>query len=202
MSKIVNEIMYKLYHDVDGMQISLNERDRLQIADSSLTYGEILPDTFTEILAAANPKPNEVFYDLGSGTGKAVFCAALLYDWRKACGVELLPALYDASRSQLQKLNTLPEVKKHFPEKKFNIEFLQQDFLKTDLSDADVIFMHATTFGPMIWEPLKEKLNQLKSGLRVIVNTKQLDAEYFEKINEQTWLMGWGDSTVFTYVKK
>lgn len=202
MNKIVNEIIYRLYKDVDGMKISLAERDRLQIVDSSLTYGEILPDTFGYILADANPKPGEVFYDLGAGTGKAVMTAALLNDWSKLRGVELLPALHDTSMKVLQKFQTMPEVKKYFPGRQFSIDFLQQDFLNTDISDADIIFLHATTFGPMIWDPLMEKLNVLKSGMRVIVNTKRLNTTYFDLIKEQTWLMGWGESTVFTYRKK
>ena len=202
MTKIVNEIIYKLFKDIDGMKISLAERDRLQVMDSSLTYGEILPETFANMLEVVKPQPNEVFYDLGAGTGKAVFTAALLNDWGKACGVELLPALHQTSQNLLTKFNAMPEIKKQFPDKKFSIQFLQEDFLKTDLSDADVIFMHATTFGPMIWDPLLAKLNKLKSGMRAIVNTKRLDVNYFELINEQTWLMGWGESTVFSYRKK
>lgn len=202
MTKIVNEIIYKLYKDVDGMKISLDERDRLQIMDSSLTYGEILPETFEHILAAANPQPGEVFYDLGAGTGKAVFTAALLNDWRKACGVELLPALHEASKKVLDKFKAMPEIPKHFGAREFNIDLILGDFLQVDLSDADVIFMHATTFGPMVWDPLMDKLNRLKPGMRAIVNTKRLDDKYFELLSEQTWLMGWGDSTVFTYRKR
>lgn len=31
------------------------------------------------LLRQANPQPGEVFYDLGSGMGKAVFAAGLMY---------------------------------------------------------------------------------------------------------------------------
>jgi len=202
MPKIVTNIIEKLYKSVDGMRISLSERDRLHISNSDLTYGEINPTTFADMLALVQPQPGEVFYDLGSGAGKAVYSAAMLYDWSKCSGIELLPGLYMVSQKLLEGFNAMPEVKKNFPGKRFPIEFIQEDFLNADFSDADVIFLHATTFGPMIWDPLMVKLRDLKSGVRVIVNTKQLDSSYFDKMSEHIREMGWGESTVFTYKKK
>src|SRR4051812_20387328 len=72
-----------LYKDVNGIAISLAERERLQLQDLSFTYGEINPGTFAAILEIAKPQAGDVFFDLGCGTGKAVFCAAMLYDWSR-----------------------------------------------------------------------------------------------------------------------
>ena len=202
MPRIVAEIIEKLYKSVDGMRISLDERNRLDISSSDLTYGEINPVTFADMLEVVEPKPGEVFYDLGSGAGKAVFTAALLNDWSKCAGVELLPGLFEASNKLLKEFQNMPEVQKNFPDRNFPIEFIQEDFLKADFTDANVIFLHATTFGPMIWDPLMVKMRDLKRGTRVIVNTKQLDSTYFDKIAEDLRVMGWGESTVFTYKKK
>ncbi len=197
IANIINEI----YQPIDGMKISLAERDRLQIVDSNYTYGEINPETFGDMLEMVKPQQGEVFYDLGSGAGKAVICAALLFDWGKCCGVEMLPGLVDASRAAAQALDNSAKIKSKFPDRHYNIQFIQEDILKADISDADVIFLHATTFGQPLWDNLKAKLNQLKTGIRVIVNTKQLDSNYFKKIDEQTREMGWGESMAFTYQK-
>lgn len=201
MTTLVTKIINKLYQPIDGMEISLAERDRLQIDDSTFTYGEIDPETFAEMLQTAQPKSGEVFYDLGSGAGKAVFCAALLNNWRKCCGIEVLPGLYEVSKDLITDFQILPEIKKHFPEKVFFIDFILADILKADFLDADVIYLHATTFGYSLWEKLATKLIQLKSGARLIINTKQLDSLHFEKISEKSQHMGWGDSIVFTYRK-
>lgn len=199
--RAIANIIQKLYQPIDGMKISLTERDRLQIVDSNYTYGEINPDTFIDMIELVSPKPGEVFYDLGSGTGKAVFCAALLNDWKKCGGVELLPALHEAAQNLAQVFENMPEVKKLYPSRSYLFSFLNQDFNQVDFSDADVVFLHATTFGQPNWDNLKAKLNKLKPGTRAIVNTKQLDNAYFEKIDEQVREMGWGESMVFTYRK-
>lgn len=202
MLKPMLEVIKNLYKMTNGMELSLAERDRLDISDSTFTYGEINPSSFAEMLQVAEPKPGEIFYDLGSGTGKAVFCAALLYDWQALRGIEFLPALHQTSVKLLKSLPNLPEIKKYYPNKAFPIEFIQKDFLNYDFSDADIIYIHATTFGYPLWDNLGRKLQQLRPGARVIVNTKQLDPEYFNKIDETTYLMGWGESTVFTFKKK
>lgn len=199
--RVIANIIAKLYQPIDGMKISLAERDRLQIVDSNFTYGEINPDTFIDMLEVVEPKPGEVFYDLGSGTGKAVYCAALVNNWKKCGGVEILPGLHGAASSLSQVFENMQEVKKLHPDWKYHFAFINEDFVNVDISDADVVFLHATTFGYPLWDNLKAKLNTLKPGTRVIVNTKQLDSEYFEKIDDQMREMGWGESMVFTYRK-
>lgn len=41
--------------------------------------------------------PGGAFYDLGSGTGKAVLAAALLHDFDECKGIEIADSLYDVS---------------------------------------------------------------------------------------------------------
>lgn len=38
-----------------------------------------------------------VYYDIGSGTGKPVFAAALLHSFKRAVGIEILKSLHDAA---------------------------------------------------------------------------------------------------------
>jgi SAM-dependent methyltransferase len=194
-------ILEKLYRTIDGVSISHAERDRLQINDTSFIYGEISYEGFSEVLASASPSTNEIIYDLGSGTGKAIICAALLYDWKKCVGVEFLPGLYDVSQALLKNFLNMEEVQQQIPAKNFPIEFVQDDFQNVDFSDGDIIHVNATTLNPVLWGKLEMKLNQLKSGARVIVSTKKLDAVYFEKIYQAMLPMSWGDCTVFIYKK-
>lgn len=201
-AKLVDRIIQKLYQSTSGIEISLAERNRLNIVDSSFTYGEINPLTFAEILEVAKPEPGEVFYDLGSGTGKAVFCAALLYNWKKCCGVERLDALHHKSQELLKQFSNLALVRQHFSYKYFPVSFIQDDFVKIDFTDADVIFLHATTFGYDILEPLKEKLHLLKPGSRIIIVSKKLEENSFQLIDQSKRMMDWGEGTVLTYVKK
>ena len=53
-------------------------------------YGEINFRSFSEIMQEIRPlvPPRGVFYDLGCGTGRPVFAAALLCDFSRIIGME------------------------------------------------------------------------------------------------------------------
>ena len=57
-------------------------------------YGEIEFLPFIALLSLDKPDSKTVFYDLGSGIGKAVLACAMVYPVHKSVGVELLPELY------------------------------------------------------------------------------------------------------------
>lgn len=62
------------------------------------TYGEIIFYYFLPILQLLNPKENEVFLDLGSGSGKVVTLTSLTFPkLKKVIGIELLDSLYSES---------------------------------------------------------------------------------------------------------
>ena len=190
------DLVAKFYRDIDGKKISLKERERLLLQDPVYTYGEIMPHSFARLLKLAAPQKNEVFYDLGAGSGKAVFTAALLYEWKKCYGIEYLPALH------LLSINLLPKLATYYPQKKLTIEFIQQDFFDTDLSDANVIFINSTAFNILFWQKLVVKLQRVKPGTRIIAISKRIEDTYFEKIAESMLLQSWGMSSAFVYRKK
>lgn len=193
------KVLDKLYRDVNGTDISLKERQRLNTINPSFTYGEATFPSVAMSLAIAEPKPGEVFYDLGAGAGKAVFCAALLNDWKKCCGIEFLPALYECTSELLQKLRTMPEARQYFQDALSRIEFIQNDILEADFSDGDVVYMNATAFTPDLWDALVPKLEKLKSGARIILLTKRLNKDKFSLIQETLLPMSWGMNTVMVY---
>jgi hypothetical protein len=76
--------------------------------DKSLTYGEVEVASFQNILGYTSPHnafnepegilKSRIFYDLGSGTGRAVITAALSPSpFSKVVGIELMPELYELS---------------------------------------------------------------------------------------------------------
>lgn len=62
--------------------------------------GEVDFKSFCSVLRKINPAPGTMFYDLGSGTGKAVFIARLTQDFARCVGIEILHGLH----SQAQKI--------------------------------------------------------------------------------------------------
>ncbi len=181
-----------LYSDTNGYLISSDARNKLHYHDKAHTYGEIAPDSFYRILSEVEPQPGEVFYDLGSGTGKAVVLAAMLYDFSRCVGIELLRELWEAAE----------QVKARYEkEMRQTIEFVNKDFLTCDLSDAGVVFTHSTCFYDELWIKLLEKFRQLPAGARVITVTKSALVPWLELLNSAEYQMGWGRATVYFYRK-
>lgn len=194
-------IFDNLYATVDGIEISKKDRANLKLENDEFGYGEICFDSFSMMLAVIQPTATDVFYDLGSGTGKAVFCSAMLYELKKSCGIELLPGLYHASISQLEKFNLLSDVQDCFPKFPLPIHFIKDNFLEVDFLDATIVFINATCFAAEFWQQLINKLNMLQSGIRVIVVSKQLSLSNYQLLDAKMYWMSWGWSSVYIYKK-
>lgn len=63
--------------------------------NDALCLGEVDFHSFYAILRKINPIPGSTFYDLGSGTGKAVFVARITQDFARCIGIEILESLHD-----------------------------------------------------------------------------------------------------------
>ncbi len=194
-------IIDEIYKNVNGMAISLEARKSLGEQDDTFLYGEAVLYSFADLLNLTEPKPNEVFYDLGSGVGKPVFMAALLHQFSKSCGIELLAPLHQEAVNCLDQFNTSPLLEKLYPNRAFKIEFLQENILDADFSDADVIFINGTAFFGIIWQRILEKLCMLKVGTRLIVTSKCLNESQFQLEHHGGHLMSWGLAAVSVYKK-
>lgn len=193
-------VFTKLYQGTKPFLLSHQERkDKDLLEDASLTYGEVAFYSFVRILELVSPQPGEVFYDIGSGSGKAVFIAGLVFELAKARGIEKLDSLYELSNSLVAKLATLPESKELLPHQKTEISFIHADFVNVDFSDADIVYVSATCFYGPIWDNLMIKLLQLKRGSRVIIVSRKLEIGGYEFKQSPQMLMSWGLATAFIY---
>lgn len=202
----VATLLDALYKNVYSYRVSTKERARLGYQDDAFIYGEINFVSFILLLDKIKPLPGQVFYDLGSGSGKAVFTAALCYDLRKASGVELLPALCKLAKLQINKSKTLVQLSDKdrvttYMHRVSSIEFINDNFLHYDFSDGDLIFINATCLSYSTWAILVKKLMMLKVGSRIMTTTKKIENEAFELVYQNRELMSWGLNTVYIYRK-
>lgn len=197
----------EIYRSIDGFTTSKNTRENLKLAsDESLTYGEVEFMSFKEIIELAKPRQNDVFFDLGSGTGKAVIIAAMCFDFSVCKGIELLEPIYKLSCQALNALqenvhkqkNNILRAVKHLPD----IKFYNQNFIKTDLSSANIIFINATCYPIDFWNELINKFNKLNKGTRIIITSKKIESPEFRQIYAGSHLMSWGMNSVRIYEKK
>jgi predicted RNA methylase len=193
--KKAEKIFNTLFNEIDGMQISLKDREKLNLSDKEFVYGEIKFNTFVDLLKKTGLSSNDVFYDLGCGVGKPCFVAALVFETKKACGIELMPTLFSTAQNLLKKAKELvPNISK--------IEFINKNFLLTDFSDANIIFSHATCFNEKTMSEIENKFKKLKNGTKIILISKYLqDNNNFKLINEGDVLMTWGSATYRIYEK-
>ena len=113
-----------------------------------------------EMLRLAGVGPNDVVYDLGSGDGRIVITAARKFGAR-AVGVELDHHLLIQSEESARLANVENRVK-----------FVQQDFFKTDFSEATVVTMYLL---PPVMRRLRERMLRLKPGTRLVAHDFDFD---------------------------
>jgi SAM-dependent methyltransferase len=111
--------------------------------DLAATQGEILYDSINKLLASISLGEEDVFFDLGSGTGRVTAQVFLKSPVRQACGIEFIPELHAQSLRIARQIETqLPE----FYLKERKLRFIEGNFLETPFSEATVVLMNSVCF--------------------------------------------------------
>ena len=133
-------------------------------------------------LRLAKLKPNEKFYDLGSGDGRVLIVADKEFN-ALATGFELSWQWYLISKIKI------------FLSGATHARVFCKDFRTTTLRDADVIFSWLTQ---KAMEPLEKKLaEELKPGARVVIFSSHLPSWKSEE------MFAFSDTArLFLYIKK
>lgn len=107
-----------------------------------------------EMLRMAKVTSDDVVYDLGSGDGRIVINAASKYRAR-GVGVEIDPKLVQQARKNAEQAGVSDRVK-----------FIEQDFFKSDLSEASVVTLYLLSDANLKLRP--KLLRELKPGTRIV----------------------------------
>lgn len=197
--------LIELYKGVNASAASRKDRKRLNLQEDAFIYGEIAFLSFFNILTKVNPQPDDIFYDLGCGSGKALYTAALYFPFTKVNGIELLPALCKKAIARKEKINQLLQKEPYqnltFLTNLSSIHIIQDNFLNQDFSDGTIIFINATCLSYQTWQQLLDKFQQLKPGAKVIVTSKKIENPQFRLISQSLELMSWGVNSVNVYTK-
>jgi hypothetical protein len=179
-------VFHELYASVDGF--SLSQKARSGQDSIEFVYGEIDFESFIALLSLCELDTNTVFYDLGSGTGKAVLACAMVFNVGKSCGIELFSNLHHCADLQRRRLETLNE----YHNKSGIIAFKQGDFLDIPLTDATLIFINSTAFFAELWLQISLHLEQIQPGAIVITTSKALASKQFTTKRRTLVKMSWG----------
>ncbi len=170
----------------------LSKTARKDNDDLSLTYGEIDFLGFLLTLNKVKPKPTDVFFDLGSGLGKAVVATCLVYGCQKCVGIELLETLHQKA---CQIRSRLPQSDHQ------RMSFELGNFLESDLSEANIVFCSATAFFGDYWQAIQTKFLSLASNTKLVLVSKPLTITGFQLLEETVMPTSWGASPVYIYIR-
>lgn len=161
MSDVRKEIR-RLYRDVDGFEIPKAEEKAVRASRGSPIYGELTPAGVARMIDYLDLGPRDVFYDLGSGSGKVVLQTAMTAPVRKAVGVELAATRVAAAKKVLRKARGegLLVAKA--------CGFRHEDILDTYLADATVIYTCSTAFSVRFLAAVAKRINGLGRPLRFL----------------------------------
>jgi predicted RNA methylase len=186
----------KLYQNINGFILSKKERQKHDALD--YVYGEIEFLSFIALLSLTHPNRHTVFYDLGSGTGKAVLACAMVFPIRKSVGIELLPELYLQACKQAKQLAKI----KYYAKQGHHIEFILGDFLQVNLTEATTIFINSTALFNPTWNQLCKRLEDLAHLTTVITTSKALSSTSFTVIKQVEVEMSWGVVLAYIHTRK
>ncbi|KAL4165415.1 hypothetical protein KRP22_014126 [Phytophthora ramorum] len=201
--------LFAEFPEPEVKKVSRMEREKKELANRSLVYGEIPFETVDAIFQLMRTQFGVLldnggnFYDIGSGCGKVVMAAALLHDFSKCCGIEVLDGLHDVAlkaldRWRYQMLDSLPATKANV-----DVGFAKGDAIKRpDIwRDGTLVFCNSTCFSDSLIQAISAEADQLRVGSYFVTVTKPLQSTRWQAVHEEKFHMSWGRATVIIQKK-
>lgn len=152
-----------IYEGKGGYILPPEEADTIYKEGGHPQYGEIPYESAAHILGDLKLTNQDVFYDLGAGTGKLVLQVYLTTPVRRSVGVELSKSRWqvaDACRKQVA-------TDEHITVGR-DLDFLNQNISEANLSDATVCFISGVAFPASLIQRVMDRLSALDHEVKVI----------------------------------
>jgi len=140
-----------------SLNYGVSQERRRPVRKPDVPFAPSVDEVVDMMLRTAQVTDKDTVYDLGCGDGRIVITAANKYGAR-GVGVDINPIRIKESRRNARKSGVSQKV-----------TFIEQDLLKTDLSQATVVMIY---LDPAMNLRLRPKLlRELKPGARVVSNS-------------------------------
>ena len=182
---------------------------------NNFVYGEVVLEPFFEFVSRSSElctptKETKKYYDLGSGSGKSVFIAALTGKFSFAGGCEILKCLHGVATTVVEDYKQIiePMMKRSNSNRKMKTE------LRVDLNDifspecvrmwsqCEYVFCNCLTWEDEQMESLARAAEHLKEGSIFVTVLLPLPSDKFEVIAEEECLFSWGGKAPLVVHKK
>lgn len=180
-----------IYENTIGYTIPSEEVDMIKKAGGHPQYGEIPYDSAAHILSDMNISRQDVFYDLGSGTGKLVIQVYLTTPIKRSIGVEISPSRWkvaESCRKQVANNDHLVVGR--------DLIFLNQDISKANFNDATICFISGITFPPPLIQSTMNRLSSFGHKIKVISILALPPHKNFKLIKTYNLPMSWAPEGV------
>lgn len=148
-------------------------------------YGETPWTTLETLCKAVNLNENDVFVELGCGTGRNLLFVPLMFAC-KAQGYELVTRFVDKLRWLL-----------HATQLDSSVEVFCQNWFEADLSQGTVFFLVGTCYSDTHLQLASEKLKAVAMGSRMMTVSWPLPEAEFELLQSIELAFSWGKGTVY-----
>ncbi len=186
LKKIDNRIT-DIYNSENQFWVSLKEGFRQRSEKvTNLTYGETSYFAIKESLRMVSINENDVFYDLGCGTGKTVFYANSIYG-AKSIGVDIVPDFIVNANKIVNELDLK------------NISFIEKSIFDINLKDGTVFYITPTCFDAENMQKVIKKFEKLPKDSRLIVLSRHLSLPNLKLIGKKNLYYSWGKAETFYY---
>mmetsp|Transcript_39296 Transcript_39296/g.69117 ORF Transcript_39296/g.69117 Transcript_39296/m.69117 type:complete len:292 (-) Transcript_39296:136-1011(-) len=158
-----------------NQRCELSPEDKVTFKDPRFegadTYGEVMPESFLDILWKLGAKPGERFYDLGSGTGKLLALAWLV--GLRVRGIELSRARAEIAWRSIAEIEARCKVGSplmaSFPQTVPGaLECTCNSLFDVDFSDADLVLFSSVMFSNTMVAKMARIARCMKPGSRII----------------------------------
>jgi len=154
-------------------------------------YGDSWPFTIPYFVDSIPISKEDVFFDLGSGTGRISFWFQVVAKC-KVVAIEKVPHFIQKAKIIQKKVQN---------EK---VDFIEEDLLETNYDSATIIYFYSSSFDDKTILKLIEKWKSLPTGVRIITTSFAL-AEYGSKdykvLKQFKVSYPWGMCDVFLQIK-
>lgn len=207
--KVLQELrsLYEEYTFATAKDASLTDDVRFENdshhTEDSLVYGEIDLEGFCDLLLNDIPHTSQdIFYDLGSGSGRAVMAARFVGDFQECIGIELLGNLHDLASS----VKSLYKFQYQHKLIHRNVQFICSDLLDCQWwTNGTIIYVPNLLYDENLKAQIAEKATKLRPGAYLICLKTFQSPEFnnvFELVKERLVAMSWGESNVYIYQRQ
>lgn len=150
-----------------------------------LKFGETNLKTVRKILERVPIDSNSTVFDLGCGRGRAVFLFHLLTQ-AKVIGIDLVGPFIVTGRRLARWMGCSEHVL-----------FYYENFLQTDLSDADVVYACALCLTGPTRESLAQRIEGCRPGTHLVTVGWDPKRPWLEHLDSFKSQFSWGQATVY-----